>query len=70
MVCYVLLEQGKRELVVIPSLIKTSFRIDRKDLDKPSFSAEDTVQPSSWIQPQVLSQLGFGGCFPTHPLGT
>lgn len=53
-----------REVVVIPSLIKTSFGIDRKDLDKPFFPAEDSVQPSSWIQPQVLSQSSFGGCFP------
>lgn len=56
-----------RELVAIPSLIETSFRADRKDLDKPSFPAEDSVQPSSWIQPQVLSQLSSGGCFPLHP---
>lgn len=59
-----------RELVVIPSLIKTSFGIDRKDFDKPFFPAEDSVQPSSWIQPQVLSQLSFGGCFPPHPPGS
>lgn len=59
-----------RELVVIPSLIKISFRINRKDLDKPFFPAEDSVQPSSWIQPQLLSQSNFGGCFPLHSPGS
>lgn len=56
-----------RELVVIPPLIKTSFRIDRKDLDKPFFPAEDSVLPSSWVKSQVLLQSSFGGCLPPHP---
>lgn len=59
-----------RELVVIPSLIKTSFRTDRKDLDKSFFPAEDSVPLSSWVKPQVLLQSSLGGCFPPHPTGS
>lgn len=59
-----------RELVAISPLIQTSFWADRKDLDKTFFPTEDSVQPSSWSKPQVLSQLSSGGCFLLHPPGS
>lgn len=51
--------------MVIPSLIESSFRRGRKDLDKPLLPAEYSAVPLSWIKPQVLSQSKMlEDCFP------